>query len=1124
MQISKNAMDIRTSITGIADDTSLDLTEKYRLLHMETVFLCKNLLHDECIYSNDLHDLAEILFKNSLIKEHTRTFFHCMKIDTENVMDMLTSPDERLFRYSAITIEKLAVNKDTEEEITAYIQLWRKKYAGLEKGKKIKRIRCTFTGYKDNYISVIPNNDPLLKEINVSVQKYDGDYTFRESIIYLKKGMKLNLVDCIWDGNILKADIIVIEPDYLMDISTVADCVKEYGTHPANYYYRLLKPAGPQKALILGNIVNQFLDEWIYSITEPEYMNTMKKVFKRYSMELITCPEIDTDERDFFNTCYFHFENLRKTVKCIFPDKRYAIDADDAVLEPSYICETLGLQGRLDYMQRDISSFIEMKSGKADEFTRRGSIEALLSNKVQMMLYLATLQYTLDICHQNIRAFLLYTKYPELYSSTPSWDMVRKAINTRNRIVAYEYLLQKNNTPEFTAKIISKISPETINENLTGGKLWTDYIEPGIRHFSKKLANLDEKQRAYYLSLFTFISKELYLSKTGNGEPDRNNSSSVWEMTLSEKEKKGLIIKDMKILKNRISDIHAPYIIFSKPEPENDSILNFRNGDPVIVYERNTGADKATNKMIFKGYIEDISNTDIRIRFRSPQRNPKVINENSMFAAEPDYNDKPTLSMFRCLDSLTDANSDRIGLIMGTREPEFDETLLKDAEIIEDDFQRIAMKSLAAKDMMLIIGPPGSGKTSIALKKIVEKHLENGTDNILLLSYTNRAVDEICKSISGIVPKTDFIRLGNELVCERKYRSHLIENRLKECSRRSEAREIIRKCRIFVSTVVTLQNRPEIFRLKKFGCAIIDESTQILEPQIIGILTAKFSDGENAVKKIIMIGDNKQLPAVTLQSEDDAKIKSEILQNAGFCSFKESLFERLFRIYNEKKHTCVDMLCKQGRMHKDIADFTSRYFYFNRLVPVGLDHQTEEDEQTYISSGNDYDNIIKLRMAFIPSSSDKNNYNDKTNIEEAKIAASLAYSIYIKNKDYFDPEKTIGIIAPYRNQISLIRQELAKTGIEALLRITIDTVERYQGSERDYIIFTFCLNKSYQIKMMANIIYENGVAIDRKLNVALTRARKHLFITGNEEIMKENNIYSKLISYMKKHNLYINKG
>jgi superfamily I DNA and/or RNA helicase len=93
----------------------------------------------------------------------------------------------------------------------------------------------------------------------------------------------------------------------------------------------------------------------------------------------------------------------------------------------------------------------------------------------------------------------------------------------------------------------------------------------------------------------------------------------------------------------------------------------------------------------------------------------------------------------------------------------------------------------------------------------------------------------------------------------------------------------------------------------------------------------------------------------------------------------------------------------------------------------------------------------------------------------------------------------------------LIRKELQSKGIPALLDISVDTVERYQGSERDVIIYSFCVNHRYQLKFLPNLTEENGVLIDRKLNVALTRARKRTIMIGVPELLKMNDIYSRLI-------------
>jgi superfamily I DNA and/or RNA helicase len=105
---------------------------------------------------------------------------------------------------------------------------------------------------------------------------------------------------------------------------------------------------------------------------------------------------------------------------------------------------------------------------------------------------------------------------------------------------------------------------------------------------------------------------------------------------------------------------------------------------------------------------------------------------------------------------------------------------------------------------------------------------------------------------------------------------------------------------------------------------------------------------------------------------------------------------------------------------------------------------------------------------------------------------------------------------PYRNQIAMIRKEIEKLDIVDLQKISIDTVERYQGSQRDVIIYSFTIQNYYQLEFLTSNCFREGERIiDRKLNVAITRARKQMIMTGNVQILSRNLIFRELINFCK---------
>ncbi len=230
-------------------------------------------------------------------------------------------------------------------------------------------------------------------------------------------------------------------------------------------------------------------------------------------------------------------------------------------------------------------------------------------------------------------------------------------------------------------------------------------------------------------------------------------------------------------------------------------------------------------------------------------------------------------------------------------------------------------------------------------------------------------------------------------------------------------------------------------------------------------------------------------------------------------------------------------------MHPDIAEWPNRMFYpREQLQPVPLPHQEEpttaprvifipsQSIQNPSSAANSHSRETVNQWAL---NEGENSLSDKTNLEEARIVARELMNIYrdslapcpsplAPGKSTFDPAKTVGVIVPYRNQIAMIRREIEKLDIPVLQAVSIDTVERYQGSQRDIIIYSFTIRHRYQLDFLtANCFEEGGRIIDRKLNVALTRARKRLILTGNEPTLCSNPLFKNLIGYIKEKGGYL---
>ena len=1009
-------------------------------------------------------------------------------------------------------------------------------------------IRCIVREWDESTIQVAVTNQDSSEELLTVDYMNTPDYIdFSYLRPMLREGMQLNLLDCTVTRKKVVPRLIVVEPDYLIDISTIANCFESYGHHPLLFTVNRLTPRLSNKHIVLGNFAGSALDDIINHPAGYDIKETFRSNFKEKALDYATCP--DFDAASFKQDAERQVENIKGIVDEIFQ----TFDREKAILEPSFVCERLGIQGRVDLMTTDLKLLVEQKSGKNTFIERKyknphGSLH-VEKHYVQVLLYYGILQYNFQLSPKNAHIQLLYSKYPlpdGLLEVEPLQKLIREAIRFRNQAVATEFWMADNGFD----RMLPLLTPQTLNVEKQNDNFYNRYLLPQLTETLVPLHQLNDLERAYFTRMMTFVIKEQLVSKVGVQEGVGNSNADLWNMPLAEKKETGNIYTGLTITKKERSSSFNGYdtITLAVPQQGEDFLPNFRRGDMIYLYAyKKNEAPDVRMSILFKGSLQEIHGDRLVVHLNDGQQNPNLIS-GDYFAIEHAGSDIGGTSAIRSLYTFITSNEERRQLLLGQRVPRVDKSLTL-FRSYHPDYDEIILKAKQAQDYFLLIGPPGTGKTSQALQFLVREQLagniysqpssaysaedskhnkpsetintQHSTPNtqtaILLLAYTNRAVDEICNMLTE--NELDYIRIGNEFSCDPKYSDHLLKEVLDDNATLNSIKSTLADARIVVATTSTMNSNAALFNIKHFDLAIIDEASQILEPNIIGLLTSQHRGGR-AIRKFILIGDHKQLPAVVQQSDTEVLVEDETVKAIHLNSCANSLFERLILTERAAERTdFIGTLHKQGRMHPDIADFANRKFYAReQLECVPLAHQLEQTLAYNETSEDETDDVLKAhRMIFIPSKPCRQlNISEKVNTEEARIITDLLRRLYRQLGKNFEPQKSVGVIVPYRNQIAMIRKEIEKLGIPELEEISIDTVERYQGSQRDIILYSFTIQSRYQLDFLtANTFYEDGQPIDRKLNVAITRARKQLILTGNEPTLRHNQLFAELIDYIK---------
>ena len=430
--------------TRIADILTAPSEAQARIMHETLVIACYEGLKETKHGFGNLSSQVEALCKLHHIAPKDVVAIHKMRRHSNSAAPIL--PDDIAYDCRALALFVSAVFQEaipdtlvgklpTHGRSTENIQIANYRY-----------IRCIVREWDEQTIQVAVINQDSSEELltvdYMNTAEY-VDFSYLRSL--LREGMQLNLLDCTVTRKKVIPRLIVVEPDYLIDISSIANCFESYGHHPLLFTVKRMGERPNNKHIVLGNFAGSALDDIINHPTDYTIKDTFRSNFREKALDFATCPDFNAVE--FKQAAEQQVANIQEIVNELFQ----SFEREKAILEPSFVCERLGLQGRIDLMTTDLKLLVEQKSGKNIFIERQyknphGSLH-VEKHYVQLLLYYGILQYNFQLNPKDAHIELMYSKYPlpnGLLEIEPLQKLIREAIKFRNQAVATEYWMAEN--------------------------------------------------------------------------------------------------------------------------------------------------------------------------------------------------------------------------------------------------------------------------------------------------------------------------------------------------------------------------------------------------------------------------------------------------------------------------------------------------------------------------------------------------------------------------------------------------------------------------------------------------------------------------------------------------------
>ncbi|GAB1468172.1 AAA domain-containing protein [Candidatus Cloacimonadota bacterium] len=1019
-KISFNGLFARMQYANDAANLSQDLQTSSNQLRM----LCNKIAHEE------VREVAQDVLDTSLYVLYLLIQHFCQKFQQPALEEYLGAKQLKHFK---------PVENSPKQSFICVVETWQ--VNSDERGDTSLSIVAMMED--GTQVSILLNNDDkqvghdgkIYTKLAKSLWKYASLYFHELSSVAGRDGF--------YQSNPLT--MVVLEPDFLVDASAIAECFGNTTSNPALFILSRMFIEPSSEAMLQGSVVNSILDDLVFT-PEGDYLELFKHSLASMPIGFVASGK-EAAKRIYDRVQTEHLPQLKDYVA--------GLGDDEVLLEPSYICPEYGLQGRLDLLRRkdDKFSIIELKSGKAHPY------DVWTGHQMQTIAYNMIIRSVYG-AQRVSNASILYS----ISKDKPVRHVVtvklleQDLLMCRNRILGLMHLLSCDPDAFFTwLKTVNDVSV-------------SPFMQAKLVRFQALIVSLEDYEYFWFTEQVKRIVREIWFVKTGDNGSRSESSlgySALWQKGIKEKQAEYKIIAGLKPIENTKKQI-------SFTIPQSDEIADFRDGDIVVLYSMD---EAVTRQEILRGIITKIDKDTLELRVRGGLRNSLRFDKDSLWAVEHDTLESSLYAPLSSLVTFLSSSSEQRKLILGLRTPE-EETC---TQIDDHSIDAILSRMHAAKELFIVQGPPGTGKTSGLLGKYVKQIYEDSGKRIFILSYTNRAVDEICLCL--LRADIPFLRIGNSSQITEQLLSNNIEGR-----RFEEIQQVVLDNRIWIATVQSSNAwYKDMVRLFKIDEIIIDEASQIIENSILGLISH--------APKTIMIGDQNQLGAICVQDSLPFVFEHPNLQTLHYGSYQQSLMERLYKIHNSHtEHSCTAMLRLHYRMHASIAALIGSN-YDNQLI-CGTDAQKED-----LPPNPKLAAFLNHRLVWVSTPASKASHYDMHQVE---LISGIVQN-FIKTGAVNDPAKELGIVAPFRAMIHVLREAISPIAAN----ITIDTVERFQGSERDNIILCLPLKSESDLRLVESLS-DDGL-IDRKLNVALSRAKQRIIIIGNPDICRKSLHYNQLI-------------